>query len=269
MRYREIDKMIVGNRLDIAVILSRHCNLNCRYCVTYSNIAKQEFYDFDKIINDLIYINKIRYINDISFTGGEPLLYPRLTELLYKVRELFPDAELTVFSNLKDFYNVKDLVKTLKETNCKLYYSKYPININYENIIQECEKNNIKIKNIALDNGTNIIHNVFVQNTVSKTQKSKYTNGEKVRNICIKCIRLFNSIMYICDGVFNANVVNDKFNENFKLSEKDILRVKDFNYSKLIKMLLSTTDYCKYCMCEEIPHKWNLSKPEKIDFITE
>lgn len=269
MRYRALDIMIAKNRLNITVILSRHCNLNCRYCAIYSNISKQKFYDFDKIINDLIYINKIRHIDDISFTGGEPLLYPRLTELLYKVKELFPNAQLTVFSNLKDFYNVKDLVKTLKETKCNLYYTIYPININYENIIQECEKNDINIRNIASDDGSNIIHNVFVQNTVSKTQKSKYTNIEKVRDVCIKCVRLFDSVIYVCDGVFNADVVNDKFNENFELSEKDILRVKDFNYSKLIRMILSTTDYCKYCMCEEIPHKWNLSKPEKIDFITE
>ena len=42
------------------VLLTSHCNLKCRGCMRYSNIAKQEFYSFEDIKKDFANFKRIR-----------------------------------------------------------------------------------------------------------------------------------------------------------------------------------------------------------------
>ncbi|GAB4297417.1 MAG: GTP 3',8-cyclase MoaA [Myxococcota bacterium] len=80
-----------------------NCNLRCIYCRPEKNecvapktrpaLTPQEFCELVLALNRAIPIRKIR------FTGGEPLIYPRLEELIALISAKLPNAELCLTTN--------------------------------------------------------------------------------------------------------------------------------------------------------------------------
>lgn len=86
------------------------CNLNCSYCDTrYANGNDVEFqYMTSSEIYDYIKQTKV---NNVTLTGGEPLLQPNIIELLKllsKDKELSIEIETNGSVPLKDFMNIKE-----------------------------------------------------------------------------------------------------------------------------------------------------------------
>ena len=63
----------------IEVHLAEHCNLNCKYCLHFSNIADKEFYDLDKFRQDMKRMSEVfdKKVGHLQLLGGEPLLILR------------------------------------------------------------------------------------------------------------------------------------------------------------------------------------------------
>lgn len=81
------------------VILTRNCNLRCNFCYAkdagYCVSENISFEDLKKIV-DFCCDAKVKYI---FFTGGEPLLYPHLEEILRYIKEQKHQLITAVASN--------------------------------------------------------------------------------------------------------------------------------------------------------------------------
>lgn len=79
-----LDKAIINQ---CTVILTRKCNLRCDFCYAkdagYYEGDKVSYEDLKKIV-DFCCDAKVKYI---FFTGGEPLLYPNLNDILVYIKE--------------------------------------------------------------------------------------------------------------------------------------------------------------------------------------
>ena len=78
--------------------ISDHCNLKCRGCGHYSNIAIPRFGDLEKYIKDLERLKELFWgIKTIRLMGGEPLLNNKLSDFMFYTRDFFPVESANIF----------------------------------------------------------------------------------------------------------------------------------------------------------------------------
>jgi MoaA/NifB/PqqE/SkfB family radical SAM enzyme len=79
--------------LNFGILLTDHCNLNCAGCGNYSPLAKERFYDIESFKKECKRISELtgRKISAVTFSGGEPLLHPNITEF-FDVARFYFDA---------------------------------------------------------------------------------------------------------------------------------------------------------------------------------
>lgn len=116
-----------GRNVDYAKIsLTDKCNLRCVYCMPEDKVYEKNlinnslsFNDYKFIINGLAQVG----INKISFTGGEPLLYPHLIDLIKYTHKECKIDDISISTN----------------------------GIGLNEIAYELRKNGLKTVNISLD----------------------------------------------------------------------------------------------------------------------
>ena len=82
--------------------ISRRCNLNCRGCCDFIQLAGDEppFYDPDAFIQDLSQLKtKFWGVEKIRLMGGEPLLIKEIDAYAEQTRRIFPDADIRIVTN--------------------------------------------------------------------------------------------------------------------------------------------------------------------------
>lgn len=95
-----------------SVVLTRNCNLRCTFCyVKDAGYCESEMVSFENLkkIVDFCCDAKVKYI---FFTGGEPLLYPHLNDILVYIKEKEHPITTAVATNgilLEDFHFCKKI----------------------------------------------------------------------------------------------------------------------------------------------------------------
>lgn len=142
----------------LRIVLTTDCNYRCRYCFAEGEINKEkrilDIHDIKKIVK----IAKEFGITNIKLTGGEPLLYPYMEELLKYLREIgIPYIDLTTNISLLNQKNIEMLNRynvnaiTLSLNTLDVEKFKYLSNFNnydlvYANLLQTLEKFEGKVR---------------------------------------------------------------------------------------------------------------------------
>ena len=87
--------------LYIETHLADTCNLKCKGCMHFSNLAvNPNFPDIRKFKRDFLRLKELfSNIYIIRLMGGEPLLNPQIDKYVDIVREIFPAAEIRIVTN--------------------------------------------------------------------------------------------------------------------------------------------------------------------------
>lgn len=106
----------------LRIVLTTNCNFRCKYCFAEGEQDKEiRIISLEKL-KPILYVAKKFGINKIKLTGGEPLLYPDMKELLEYIREIdIPYIDLTTNISmlneknieLLNYYNVNALTLSL------------------------------------------------------------------------------------------------------------------------------------------------------------
>lgn len=96
----------------LRIVLTTECNYQCKYCFAEGEINKDKrilkLEDIKRILN----ISKEFGITNIKLTGGEPLLYPKMKDLLEYIRKIgIPYVDLTTNISLLNSKNIDMLNK--------------------------------------------------------------------------------------------------------------------------------------------------------------
>lgn len=112
------------------IVLTTECNYRCKYCFAEGEIDKKSrVLDINKL-KKVILVGKEFGINSIKLTGGEPLLYPHMEELLAYIREiginyidLTTNISLLTKNNIEllNKYNVNAITLSLNTLDCEKF----------------------------------------------------------------------------------------------------------------------------------------------------
>lgn len=96
----------------LRLVLTTDCNYKCRYCFAEGEINKDKRVLDIEDIKRILKIAKEFGITNIKLTGGEPLLYHKLEELLKYIRDIeIPYVDLTTNISLMNPKNIELLNK--------------------------------------------------------------------------------------------------------------------------------------------------------------
>lgn len=125
------------------VLINSHCNLNCKFCNRKAPICSPQYYSLEQFDKDLKHFKDNGfYINDLTFTGGEPLLNKNLEEYFQIARKYYPNCFLKVFTNCKLLQKDSKIFKILKDNNIFVLYTQYILlsGIDYKKVFENLKK---------------------------------------------------------------------------------------------------------------------------------
>ncbi|MHC1724164.1 MAG: radical SAM protein [Aminipila sp.] len=182
-------KKLIMDRVSCHV--TAKCNLRCKKCAVYIpklyEIGDVPEYDIDDIKNSFrIYFSLVGQVRLISLTGGEPLLYPHLAELIeYLLGYEQSFQKLEVFTNGATVITEMVLSSMSKSEKVSLFIDNYgpEISTKVDEIEQKCKKFNVKY-NIRNYSG----EDVYLGGWVDRSILSKKLDDETAKAHFSKCV---------------------------------------------------------------------------------
>ena len=132
----------------LVVHLTDHCNLNCRGCTHFSNIAKPHFADPEQFEKEFALLEGIfSGITEIYLLGGEPLLHKEVTKFLGIARRHFPASRINLMSNGVLVTRMDDeFWRAMHDNDIWLVCDLYPIGLPVPEIEALAEKWGVKLE---------------------------------------------------------------------------------------------------------------------------
>lgn len=234
----------------VEIEISEFCNLNCRGCCDFSNLAKEKrFYEFEEYARDMERMRELfRHINKIRLMGGEPLLNPRVADYAEKARELFPQSDIRIVTNgllLPSFDEEK--LKQLKRADVKFDISNYPPTRKLKAEIED----KLSRAGIAYDLGFPM--NWFFRNILEHPSDDP---APAFRNcIFTHCHMLGHGRLAPCSYAYCIGRFNERFGTDYP--ETDFFDIySDITGEEIVKAFSAPHEFCKCCGKGIVPMKW-------------
>lgn len=241
----------------IEMHIVEHCNLSCKYCLHFSNIAEPSYYDINKYEKDISALSnalKGGTLKVFKILGGEPLLHPQINTITEITRKYLKNSEISIVTNALKLDSMDESFwKTLAENNIDIYPSFYPnLSINWNSIIKKAHKYNV----ILLD---------------ENRKKIKSTKSIKYKDFCKLYLDLdgkqtthkpdcmfktvgvnyVNGKLYRCFLPSNIIHFNKRFGKNLKVDKDDYIDIyKTNNIDEILSKFEEWNNkypFCRYC----------------------
>ena len=115
--------------------LTEHCNLKCKRCSHFCNVAEEKFLDISVFERDVIRMRELCSDDDlfeIHLLGGEPLLHPHVADFVLILYDHFPNVVRRLVTNgLLLGKMPESFAKAVERTKTEIFVSKYPIGLDY------------------------------------------------------------------------------------------------------------------------------------------
>ena len=233
------------------------CNLKCRGCMHFSNIAIHPNYpDLQKFEQDFKRLSELfRNIFIIRLMGGEPLLNPELSSYIKIVRQYFPAAELRIVTNgLLIPRQPDNLWEVMRSCHAAMDISPYPPTMEkIEELTKKLDKEGIPYGTIAEK----------LQNFRKSLTLSPHHNPEKATRLCgsAHCHFLRDGRISKCPLPLLIGDFNHEY--GCAIESKDIYDIYSEQSGAALKEKLEQyADMCRYCPDEAAFIPWQRTQQD-------
>lgn len=247
---------------------AEHCNLNCKWCSNFSQLAEEEFLDLQVFKTDCQRLSQLtnRKMEAITVMGGEPMLHPNITKIFDIIRNYFDNGSIHILTNGLLLLNQDDYFwKNCNKNTVKIFVSYYPIGLKYNEIVKIANKYSVEI--MCEGKGMRTMR----RDVLDLEGKQDI---EKNFKLCFKangCIQLHEGKMYTCSVIPYIRHFNKYYNEQLEVSEKDYIDIyKVTKAEDIYDFLCKPVPFCRYCNIKKSAMnglKWEVSKKEKSEYV--
>jgi len=141
-------RMAAKPMLDVQVC--DHCNLRCAGCLHFAPLAEERCLDVTSYERDLLQLASISgiegYFGSIALMGGEPLLHPRLVDIVRITRLHLPRQSVILCTNGLLLKRMGDgFWRVLAECDVGLLISPYPLRIDYDELAEFAREKGVRV----------------------------------------------------------------------------------------------------------------------------
>jgi len=227
----------------IVVHLTDHCNLNCRGCSHFSNLAKPAFADPAQLDREFERLAALFEVTEIYLLGGEPLLHPDVDAFLRSARRHFPHTKLILLTNGILLPKMgPEFWRTMGEERITLMYDDYPIALKTDVIEERARENRVGVELMEH-------HDEFFKLPIdfsgSQDPADSFSRCRTVAN----CPTLRDGRLYPCAYVAYFDLFSERFGvEGLEPGEQDSISIfGDASGDEIVDFLMSPVPWCARC----------------------
>ena len=238
------------------------CNLNCVCCNAFAPIADDYILDVVSFEADLRRLLKLcdgreGIIPQIHIAGGEPLLHPKLDEIIVIARSCFPHAKLKIVTNGILLLKAKDgFWECCQKNNVDIIISHYPIKLDIKSIRQKAKLYKIKIR---------YYRGVLPWFKMELDLTGGYDSEQNFRkcNAALQCIELRDGKIATCQYILKMAYFKNYFQKDIEVKETDVIDIhKVESIDQILEFVSKPVPFCRYCTLKYLPVKWEKSKKD-------
>lgn len=244
----------------INIFVTNQCNLNCRSCSSFAPICPPDIYEPEQFKKDIEQLHELRmkHLEVLKFTGGEPFLHPQLFSLFRYARAVFRDTPIECYTNGLVLKNAEDdVLKELVKLKVTLVITEYPLkNMDMKSLYQRLDRNFVSYCVIYSEG-----QKFFSKRPLNFTKTTKpHLFFQCPRYKMCDSLFLFKGKLYKCIYALASGYFNQAFKTELKLLDDDWLDLYQTSPEEIYRYCISRLPYCGYCEPIEELVPWGLSE---------
>lgn len=264
---RQLSEKYMEQNFFITVLIAAHCNMNCKGCLSFSPVAEEEFYSYEELAKDLSRLKEMNVpLTRIQLAGGEPFLNKDLFRAVSLAGELYPNADIRIFTNgtLLDKVKESDWEK-FKSAHACLCITEYPLTKDkLKKFYEFADDRDIDYRILSYET-----ERIFTTPKLSLHRAApKYDYYNCFATKKSYGMTMYKGRLYRCTRATLIHHFNKRFHQNLEILDQDFLDPYNTTPEEIYKLKTSRIPFCDYCLnSEKKTFQWGISKHEIEEWI--
>jgi hypothetical protein len=227
----------------IVVHLTDHCNLNCKGCSHFSNLAKPAYADPAQLDKEFERLAGLFKVTEIYLLGGEPLLHPEVEKFLRSARRWFPRTKLILLTNGILLPKMgAEFWRTMGEERITLMYDDYPIVLKTDLIGERARENGVGVELMEH-------HDEFFKLPIDFRGSQDATDSFSRCRTVANCPTLRDGRLYPCAYIAYIDLFSEQFGvHGLEPCDQDAISIFDTGDAyQIMEFLLNPVPWCSHC----------------------